>query len=51
MSFMQKIFAHLKKQRRFKRMLKQELMRLRPDICVSTLRRARQYDICIIGQQ
>ena len=39
MSFVQKIFAYLKKQRRFKRMLRQELMRLKPDICVSTLRR------------
>lgn len=39
MSFAKKVFAYLKKQRRFKRMLKQELMSLRPDICVSTLRR------------
>ena len=39
MSFVQKIFAYLKKQRRFKRMLRLELMKLKPDICVSTLRR------------
>ena len=39
MSFVQKIFAYLKKQRQFKRMLRQVLMRLKPDICVSTQRR------------
>ena len=39
MSFTKKVFAYLTKQRRFKRLLKEELMRIRPDICVSTLRR------------
>ena len=39
MSFVKKVFAYLTKQRRFKRMLRQELMRIKADICVSTLRR------------
>ena len=39
MSFIKKVFAYLIKQRQFKRLLKQELMRIKPDICVSTLRR------------
>ena len=39
MSFAKKVFAYLKKQRRFMRLLKEELMRIRPDICVSTSKR------------
>ncbi len=39
MSFVKKVFAYLTKQRRFKRMLRQELMRIKADIFVSTLRR------------
>lgn len=38
-SFLKKVFVYLKKQRRFRRLLTQELMRLRPDITVSLLRR------------
>lgn len=38
-SFLKKIFVYLKKQRRFKKQLTEELMRLRPDITVSLLRR------------
>jgi glycosyltransferase involved in cell wall biosynthesis len=38
-SFAKKIVVYLKKQRRFKRLLTEELMRLRPDITVSLLRR------------
>ena len=38
-SFIKKIFVYLKKQYLFKILLKQELMRLRPDITVSLLRR------------
>ncbi len=38
-SFVKKIFVYLKKQRRFKKLLTAELMRLRPDITVSLLRR------------
>ena len=38
-SFIKKIFVYLKKQYLFKKLLKQELMRIRPDITVSLLRR------------
>ena len=38
-SFVRKIFVYLKKQRRFKKLLTAELMRLRSDITVSLLRR------------
>ena len=38
-SFIKKIFVYLKKQRIYKRQLTAELMRLRPDITVSLLRR------------
>lgn len=38
-SFVKKIFVYLKKQRLFKKLLKQELMRIRPDITISLLRR------------
>lgn len=38
-SFLKKIFVYLKKQRRYKKALTNELMRLRPDITVSLLRR------------
>lgn len=38
-SFIKKIFVYLKKQRRFKKALANELMRLRPDITISLLRR------------
>lgn len=38
-SFVKKIFVYLKKQYRFKKLLKKELFRLRPDITVSLLRR------------
>ena len=37
--FLKKIFVYLRKQRRFKNLLTRELMRLRPDITVSLLRR------------
>ena len=37
--FLKKIFVYLWKQRRFKQLLTRELMRLRPDITVSLLRR------------
>jgi glycosyltransferase involved in cell wall biosynthesis len=39
MPFWRKVLAYLRKQRRYKRLLTAELMRLRPDITVSTLRR------------
>lgn len=38
-SFLKKVFVYLKKQRQFKKALTNELMRLRPDIMVSLLRR------------
>jgi glycosyltransferase involved in cell wall biosynthesis len=38
-SFVKKIFVYLKKQKRYKQLLTEELMRLRPDITVSLLRR------------
>lgn len=38
-SFTKKIFVYLKKQRLFKKLLTKELMRIRPDITVSLLRR------------
>ena len=38
-SFVKKIFVYLTKQRRFRKLLAAELMRLRPDITVSLLRR------------
>lgn len=38
-SFIQKVFIYLKKQRQFKKALTAELMRLRPDITISLLRR------------
>ena len=38
-SFMKKVFLYLIKQRQYKRMLKAELMRIRPDITISMLRR------------
>lgn len=38
-SFIKKVWLYLRKQRRFKKLLTAELMRLRPDITVSLLRR------------
>lgn len=38
-SFIKKIFLYLKKQHLYKKLLKKELMRIRPDITVSMLRR------------
>lgn len=38
-SFVKKIFVYLRKQRQFKKLLTAELMRLRPDITISLLRR------------
>lgn len=38
-SFAKKVFVYLKKQRQYKRALTNELMRLRPDITISLLRR------------
>lgn len=38
-SFIRKIFVYLKKQRQFKKALTNELMRIRPDITISLLRR------------
>lgn len=38
-SFMMKVFVYIKKQYLFKKLLKQELMSIRPDITVSMLRR------------
>ena len=38
-SFLKKIIVYLRKQRRFRRLLKAELMRIRPDVTVSLLRR------------
>lgn len=38
-SFIKKVYLYLRKQRRFKKLLTAELMRLRPDITVSLLRR------------
>ena len=38
-SFIQKVFVYLKKQRLYKKLLSQELLRIRPDITISTLRR------------
>ncbi len=38
-SFLKKIVVYLKKQRQYRKMVEQELMRLRPDITISLLRR------------
>lgn len=38
-SFTKKIFVYLKKQRQYKKRLTKELMRIRPDITISLLRR------------
>lgn len=38
-SFVKKILVYLRKQRQYKRLLTQELMRIRPDITISLLRR------------
>ena len=38
-SFMKKVYLYLTKQRQYKRLLKTELMRIRPDITISMLRR------------
>ena len=38
-SFVKKVYLYLSKQRQYKRMLKAELMRIRPDITISMLRR------------
>ena len=38
-SFIKKVFVYLKKQYFFKKLLKQELLRIRPDITISLLRR------------
>ena len=38
-SFIKKVFVYLKKQYLFKKLLKQELLRIRPDITISLLRR------------
>lgn len=38
-SFMKKVYLYLTKQRQYKRLLKAELMRIRPDITISMLRR------------
>ena len=38
-SFLKKIMVYLKKQRQYRKMVEQELMRLRPDITISLLRR------------
>ena len=38
-SFIKKIFLYLKKQYKYRRMLRSELMRIRPDITISVLRR------------
>ena len=38
-SFVQKVFVYIQKQRKYRKALKNELMRLRPDITVSLLRR------------
>lgn len=37
--FFRKVFAYFRKQRRFKKMLKADLMSIRPDFTISTLRR------------
>lgn len=37
--FFQKVFAYFRKQRRFQKMLKADLMQIRPDFTISTLRR------------
>jgi len=38
-SFVKKLFVYLKKQRRFRKQLSAELMRIRPDVTISLLRR------------
>ena len=38
-SFLKKVYLYLTKQRQYKRLLKDELMRIRPDITISMLRR------------
>ena len=38
-SFIQKVFVYLKKQHLYKKLLSQKLLRIRPDITISTLRR------------
>lgn len=38
-SFVKKVLLYLKKQRKYKKLLKNELLRIRPDITITTLRR------------
>ena len=38
-SFVKKVFLYLKKQRKYKKLLRHELMRIRPDFTISVLRR------------
>ena len=47
-SFFHKVFLYLKKQRKYKRLLAAELMRIRPDFTISMLRREINFltDIC-----
>lgn len=47
-SFINKIIVYLKKQHRFKKLLSKELMRIRPDITISLLRREINFinDVC-----
>lgn len=47
-SFVKKVFVYLKKQRLYKRRVREELMRIRPDITISLLRREINF-ICDIN--
>ena len=42
-TFVRKVFLYLYKQRRYKKLLTEELMRIRPDITITTLRRDQFY--------
>ena len=48
-SFLKKIFVYLKKQRLYKKLLKQELLRIHPDITISLLRREINFLTSIIN--
>ena len=46
-SFLKKVYLYLKKQRQFKQKLRDELLRIKPDITVSLLRREINFITCI----
>ena len=46
-SFSKKVYLYLKKQLKYRRLLKQELLRIKPDITITTLRREINFINCV----